>query len=179
MPREDRHLFRFPNHNAGETLDKRRPIAAILARRGYRVAEVTISFHDWAFHDPYARCLERGDGKSVEWLKATYLAQAEKAIDGARAESRAIYGRDIAQVMLLHLGDMNSVMTKPLLDLLRRKSFDVVPLAEAERDPAYETRPDVAMPGGSMLFGQVRAERKLPEPPQAESFLPKLAEVCK
>lgn len=179
MPRDDWHWFRFPYLNAGETLEKRRRIAAFLAGRGYRTAEVTISFHDWAFHDPYARCLARGDAKSVEWLKATYLAQAEKAIDGARAESRALYGRDVAHVMLLHLGDLNSVMTRPLLELLRRKSFDVVPLAEAQRDAAYKERPDVALPGGATLFGQVRAERKLPDPPEGEPFLPQLAEVCK
>jgi peptidoglycan/xylan/chitin deacetylase (PgdA/CDA1 family) len=179
MPREDWHWFRFPYLNAGETLEKRRRIEAFLAGRGYRVAEVTASFNDWAFHDPYARCLTRGDTKSVEWLKRTYLDEARHSIEDARAQSRAVYGRDIAQVLLLHLGDLNAVMTKPLLALLHSLSFDVVPLPKAERDPAYARRPDVALPSGATLFDQVRAEKHLPAPPQRESVLQRLAELCK
>jgi peptidoglycan/xylan/chitin deacetylase (PgdA/CDA1 family) len=178
MPREDWRWFRFPFLNMGETLQKRRRIAAFLAGRGYRVAEVTISFNDWAFHDPYARCVARGDTKSVEWLKETYLEEARRSLDDARAESKALYGRDIAHVMLLHLGDLNSVMTKPLLALLRERSFDVIPLAEAESDAAYAERPDVALPHGATLFEQVRAEKQVPAPPGRESVLPRLAEMC-
>jgi peptidoglycan/xylan/chitin deacetylase (PgdA/CDA1 family) len=179
MPREDWRWFRFPYLNTGETLEKRRRIEAFLAGRGYRVAEVTISFNDWAYHDPYARCLARGDRKSVEWLKATYLDEARRSIDEARAESRELFGREIAHVMLLHLGDLNAVMTRPLLELLREKSFEVVPLAQAERDAAYAERPDVAVPHGATLFGQVRAQRQKPAPPGRESVLPRLAELCR
>ena len=140
---------------------------------------MTISFHDWAFHDPYARCQSRGDQQSVAWLKRTYIDEASQSIDEARAEARALYGREIAHVMLLHLGDLNAVMTKPLLELLRERSFDVVPLEEVQRDPAYAERPDVAVPYGANLFEQVRAQKQLPAPPGRESVLPRLAELCK
>jgi peptidoglycan/xylan/chitin deacetylase (PgdA/CDA1 family) len=179
MPRDDWRWFRFPYLKEGETPEKRRRIADFLGRRGYRVAEVTISFNDWAYHDPYARCLARGDSRSVAWLKSTYLAEAGRSIDEARAESRALYGREIAQVMLLHLGDLNAIMTRPLLALLRERSFEVVPLEEAQRDPAYAERPDVALPSGSSLFDRVRAQKQLPAPPGRESVLPRLAELCK
>jgi peptidoglycan/xylan/chitin deacetylase (PgdA/CDA1 family) len=179
MPREDWRWFRFPFLNAGETLEKRRRIESFLTGRGYRVAEVTISFDDWAYHDPYARCLARGDRKSVEWLKATYLDEARKSIDEARRQSRELYGREIAHVMLLHLGDLNAVMTRPLLALLRQLSFDVVPLPDAQKDAAYAKRPDVAVPHGATLLDQVRAERQLASPPGRPSVLPRLAELCK
>ena len=179
MPRDDWRWFRFPFLNAGETLEKRRRIADFLARRGYRVAEVTISFNDWAYHDPYARCLARGDRESVAWLRSTYLDEARKSIEEARRESRELYGREIAHVMLLHLGDLNAVMTRPLLALLRELSFDVVPLAEAQRDPAYAERPDIAIPHGATLLDQVRAQKERPAPPARESVLPRLADLCK
>jgi peptidoglycan-N-acetylglucosamine deacetylase len=179
MPRDDWRWFRFPYLNMGETLEKRRRIADFLARRGYRVAEVTISFNDWAYHDPYARCLARGDSQSVAWLKSTYLDEARKSIDEARRDSRQLFGREIAHVMLLHLGDLNTVMMRPLLALLRDGSFDVVPLAEAQGDPAYAERPDVAVPHGATLFDEVRAQKGLPAPAGRESVLPRLAELCK
>lgn len=179
MPREDWRWFRFPYLNMGDTLEKRRRIEAFLSRRGYRVAEVTISFNDWAYHDPYARCRARGDRKSVDWLKSTYLEEARQSVEEARAEARELYGREIAHVMLLHLGDLNAVMTKPLLALLREKSFDVVPLAEAQRDAAYAERPDVAIPHGATLFDEVRAQKQRPAPQRRESVLPRLAELCR
>lgn len=179
MGKEDWRWFRFPFLHAGETAEKRRAVEDGLAQKGYRVAEVTIDFSDWAYHDPYARCRAKGDTKSVAWLKKTYLEEAARSIDEARAASRALYGREIPQVMLLHLGDLNAVMTKPLLGLLRSRSFGVVPLAEAQADAAYAVRPAVALPHGASLFGQVRAERGLPGPPADESVRKKVAEVCR
>ncbi len=158
MGKSDWHWFRFPYLNAGDTLEKRRAVQAALAQKGYRVAEVTIDFADWAYHDPYARCLAKGDARAVGWLKKTYLEEADRSIQAARAESRALYGREVAHVLLLHLGDLNAVMTKPLLGLLRARSFDVVPLAVAQADPAYAERPDVALPYGATLFEQVRVQ---------------------
>jgi peptidoglycan/xylan/chitin deacetylase (PgdA/CDA1 family) len=179
MGKEDWRWFRFPYLNAGETPEKRRAVEAGLAQKGYRVAEVTIDFADWAYHDTYARCRAKGDTQAVAWLKKTYLEEAARSIDAARAESRALYGREIAHVMLLHLGDLNAVMTKPLLGLLRSRSFDVVPLAEAQADAAYAARPAVAVPHGATLFGQVRAERGLPDAPEGPSVRPKIAELCR
>ena len=54
----------------------------------------------------------------------------------------------------------------------------MVPLAVAQDDAAYAERPDVALPHGATLFGQVRAERGLPDPPERESVRPKIAELC-
>lgn len=179
MGQEDWRFFRFPNLNAGETSEKRRAVEAWLAARGYRVAEVTIDFSDWGYHGAYARCLAKGDTAAVGVLKKTYLEEAARSIDAARAEARAVYGREIAHVMLLHLGDLNAVMTKPLLGLLSSRSFEVVPLAEAQKDPVYAKRPDVALPHGATLFTQVRAEKGLPPVPARESVLPKLAELCR
>jgi peptidoglycan/xylan/chitin deacetylase (PgdA/CDA1 family) len=179
MAREDWRWFRFPFLHVGETPQKRSRIAGFLARRGYRVAEVSVSFHDWAYHDPYARCQARGDAQSVAWLKKTYLDEARRSIEEARDASRALFGREIAHVMLLHLGDLNAVMTAPLLALLRELSFDVVSLEDAQRDPAYAPRPEAGFPSGEGLFEQVRAERRIPPPPDRESVLPRLAELCR
>lgn len=178
MGKSDWRWFRFPYLNAGDTVEKRRAVQAALAQKGYRVAEVTIDFADWAYHDPYARCLAKGDTGAVGWLKKTYLEEADRSIRAARAESRALYGREVAHVMLLHLGDLNAVMTKPLLGLLGARSFDVVPLAEAQADPAYAERPDVALPYGATLFEQVRVQKGLPAFPERESVRAKIQELC-
>jgi peptidoglycan-N-acetylglucosamine deacetylase len=179
MGKEDWRWFRFPYLNAGDTVEKRRAVQAGLEQKRYRVAEVTIDFADWAYHDTYARCRAAGDTRAVGWLKKTYLEEAGRSIEEARAASRALYGREIAHVMLLHLGDLNAVMTKPLLGLLRARSFDVVPLAVAQADPAYAERPDVALAHGATLFEQVRVQKGLPAFPERESVRTKIQELCR
>ncbi len=64
MKDADWHWFRYPYLREGETLEKRHAVATLLKDRGYRVAQVTLNFDDYAYNDPYTRCMgeERRSG---------------------------------------------------------------------------------------------------------------------
>ncbi|MGH9642376.1 MAG: polysaccharide deacetylase family protein, partial [Terriglobales bacterium] len=51
MGGKDWHWFRYPYLNEGDTLAKRHAVRNYLRERGYRVAQVTIDFQDWAWND--------------------------------------------------------------------------------------------------------------------------------
>jgi peptidoglycan/xylan/chitin deacetylase (PgdA/CDA1 family) len=55
MAGQDWRWFRFPFLGEGDTPEKRAGVRAFLAGQGYRIAQVTMSFSDYAFNDPYAR----------------------------------------------------------------------------------------------------------------------------
>jgi peptidoglycan-N-acetylglucosamine deacetylase len=179
MSGADWHWFRYPYLRSGDTIEKRRAVSAMLRRHGYRVAEVTLDFEDWAYHDPYARCVAKNDQESVKWLKETYLARAAESLTVGREAAQALYGRDIGHVMLLHVGGLNAVMMPSLLGLLRDRGFDLVTLDEAQKDPAYAVEPAVALPYGGTLFEQVYAQKQLQRPGRSDSPRPRLAELCK
>jgi peptidoglycan/xylan/chitin deacetylase (PgdA/CDA1 family) len=179
MPDGDWHWFRFPYLCEGDTLDKRRAAAAMLRRHGYRVAQVTLSFDDWAYHEPYARCLARGDQAAVAWLKESYLTRAGESIAAGRAAAEKIYGRDVNHVMLLHVGGLNAVMMPALLALLRERGLDLVTLPEAQGDPAYAMDPDVPLAGGATLLDRMMAAKRIEPPPRSASPLSRLAEICR
>ena len=178
MAGQDWHWLRFPYLRAGETLEKRRAAAAMLRRHGYRVAEVTLSFDDWAYHGPYARCVARGDPQAIEWLKGSYLQRAAESIDLGRRTAQQLYGRDITHVMLLHVGAFNTVMLPSLLELLAKRGFELVTLEEAQRDAAYAEELDVAMPGGATLLDQMTAAKHATPLPYAEPPFARLAGLC-
>ena len=138
--------LRYPYLDQGETPEKREAVAAFLKERGYRVADVTVSFDDWAYNDAYARCMEKGDGVALAWLAATFMERAEASLAAARTEARHTCGRDIAHVMLLHVGGFTSNMLPRLLDLVERRGFRLVTLDEAEADPVYAAGLDRACP---------------------------------
>jgi peptidoglycan-N-acetylglucosamine deacetylase len=175
----DWHWFRYPYLHMGDTIEKRHAAAAMLRQHGYRTAQVTINFNDWAFHEPYARCVGRSDPAAIAWLKETYMAQASASIDAAQKASRLAYGRDIRHVMLLHAGGFNAVMLPSLFALLKERGFQLVTLEEAESDPAYAAEPDLVVPSGATLLDEALAAKQIPRPPQPESPLAKLAEICR
>ncbi len=179
MGDEGWHWLRFPYLREGDTLEKRHAVRRFLAENGYRVAQVTVSFDDYAYNDPYARCLAKNDTGAVEWMKQSYLQRAERSLSDAQAGAQRLYGRDIAHVMLLHIGGFETVMLPRLLDLLEQRGFQLVTLAEAEADPAYAVDPDVALAGGATLLDQVAAARGLSAPPSADDALARLAGLCR
>jgi peptidoglycan/xylan/chitin deacetylase (PgdA/CDA1 family) len=177
MGREDWHWFRYPYLSEGEDPARRAAVRAILARRGYRIAAVTMDFSDWQWTAPYARCRSLRDEAALAELERLYLRSAEESAAFYRDLSKRLYGRDIPYVLLLHTGSFDSRMLPRLVQLYRRKGFRFVTLPEAERDPVYREDVDPALPAGVQgLEGRARA-RAIPLPPRTD-FAARLAAIC-
>ena len=173
----DWHWLRYPYLHEGETAQKRQAVAAFLKARGYRVAEVTLSFNDWAYNDPYARCLTKDDFDSIEWMRESYLRRAGESITAGQEAARRVWGRNVAHVMLLHIGALQTVMLPELLDLLEQRGFRLVTLHEAEGDAAYATAAGVA-PGAEPTPLEKMAAA-LPAAAAADDALARLGGLCR
>jgi peptidoglycan/xylan/chitin deacetylase (PgdA/CDA1 family) len=178
MADRDWHWFRYPYLKEGDTPEKHRLVRDMLERRGYRVAEVTLSFDDYAYNDPYARCAARKDQDGLAWLERSYQERAAKSLDRGREEARAYVGHDIGHVMLLHIGAFETVMLPKLLDLLEQQRFTLTTLEDAQKDPAYHTVPDTGGTWSGTLFDQMAAARKRPPAPPGDVFA-RLDALCR
>ena len=179
MGSEDWHWLRFPFLDEGDNLEKHRALEAFLAEHGYRVAEVTLSFGDYAYSVPYARCVAKNDRQGLEQLKQSYLDGAAKSLDEGRAVSVELFGRDIKHVMLLHIGSIEAVMLPELLRLLKQRGFTLVTLAQAESDPAYAMHPDSPDHWNGTFLEQMMRSRHLAMPKDSTDWLSKLDAVCR
>jgi peptidoglycan/xylan/chitin deacetylase (PgdA/CDA1 family) len=179
MTDQDWHWFRFPFLREGDTGGKHHAIAAFLKERGYKVAEVTLSFGDYAYNDPYARCLAKNDQQGIEWLQERYLAAASESLSQGQEMSNLIYGRDIKHVMLLHVGGFETVMLPQLLQLLKRRNFKLVTLPEAESDPAYRIDPNLTSDWSGTFLQQMMVAKHIPEPPHSDDAFAKLDALCR
>ncbi|MBU4433869.1 MAG: polysaccharide deacetylase family protein [Alphaproteobacteria bacterium] len=133
----DWRWFRFPFLSEGETPAKRTAVRALLKARGYHTASVTMSFGDYAWNEPYARCVEKGDQTAIADLEASYLKAAEQSLTYSRGLSATLYGKDIPYVLLMHLGAFDARMAPRLLALYQSLGVTLVTLHEAEKDPFY------------------------------------------
>jgi peptidoglycan/xylan/chitin deacetylase (PgdA/CDA1 family) len=170
------HWLRYPYLHEGDTLEKRRAVRAQLSQRGYLIAQVTLDFHDYLWNSAYARCHANADNKSIEWLRASYLAAASQQLDADRQMAKMVFGREISHVLLLHLGAFSSSILPDLLNLLHQKGFKLVTLGEAQRDRAYQSDPD-APPGGTLL-GQWMNARALKYPDMPATPDQQLETIC-
>ncbi|WP_044563207.1 polysaccharide deacetylase family protein [Azospirillum sp. B4] len=175
----DWHWLRFPYLHIGETPRKRREVAAFLKDHGYRVAEVTLSFNDYIYNAPYARCMAKGDQAAVAQLRRNYLDRAAESLDVGRRQAQSLYGRDVRHVMLLHIGGFETVMLPDLLSLMKAKGVAFVPLATAEADPIYATNPDTPSDGTGGLLDREMAARKLTPPARSPDPTPWLDGLCR
>jgi peptidoglycan/xylan/chitin deacetylase (PgdA/CDA1 family) len=165
MGKRARRWFRYPYLAQGDDPGRRAEIRRFLAARNYRIAAVTVDFGDYAWNEPYARCAEKGDDAAIESLERSYLDGARESIAGARNLARALYGRDIDYVLLLHIGAFDARMLPRLLALFRQEGFGFTSLARAERDPAYADDVDPSSGAGPWTLAQRATARGIAVPP--------------
>ena len=177
--KSDWHWFRYPFLWEGETLEKRHAVRAWLKEHGYRVAQVTLDFEDYAWNDAYGRCSTKADAAAIEWLKQSYLESAAEHIKLGREEEQIAFGHEIPNVLLLHATAFTTLMLPDLVELLRKQGFRFASLPKVERNPAYAQDPDAALQYGGTLPDQFMDSRKLPYPPYKPKPMEKLQSVCR
>ncbi|HKW16066.1 MAG TPA: polysaccharide deacetylase family protein [Terriglobales bacterium] len=166
MKNQDWHWLRFPFLAEGDTPEKRNAIRVFLAQRGYRVAGVTMSFSDYLWNEPYARCKAKSDNKSISELESTYLQAARDYADFSRELSHRLYNRDIPYVLLMHVGAFDAEMLPRLLQVYREEGFEFVTLRQAEKDEFYRNDVNLKLPASADSLEQMMAKRGLPLPPR-------------
>jgi len=176
---EEWHWFRYPYLHEGDTVEKRRAVRAYLKAHGYRIAQVTLDWEDYLWNTAYARCVAKGDTKSNEWLRSSYLNTASEFLDLGRAQAKLIYGHEINYVLLMHLGAFSSMILPDALDLLKKKGFKLVTLEEAEGDAAYEGDPDVGLHDAGTLLDQWMQVKQIKYPEHAEKPYKEIESVCR
>lgn len=132
--------FRHPYLETGAPEAVKREINDWLAAHGYRIAPVTIDANDWEFAEPYDAAIARHDEARRLQIKAQYLAYTDRTVGWYQSASNALFGRQIAFVMLLHATRLNADSIDDLADILKRRRLRGVSIEEAMKDPAYRTR---------------------------------------
>lgn len=167
MDGADWHWLRFPYLAEGNTIEKKTGIRVYLAQHGYKIAGVTMSFADYDWNEPYARCSEKSNQAKIHWLEVSYLRAAEDDIQYRHAMAEQLFEHDIPYVLLMHIGAFDARMLPRLLAMYKRHGFTFVSLADAEKDPFYRFDVDPKLvPGPDTLEGAME-EKHLPLPKHA------------
>jgi len=165
MGDKDWRWLRYPFLSEGDTPEKRLAVRAWLANNHYKIASVTMSFGDYAFNDPYARCVAKGDAAVVADLEQRFLEGAAAVADRARAMSKTLYGKDIPYVLLMHGGAFDARMAPRLFKLYQDRGFGFTTLDKAERHPFYKTDVNPGLPPQPTTLEDALRAKGLPVSP--------------
>ena len=149
--------FRYPFLHSGTTTEVHQTIVDFLDRHGYRVAPVTVDYADYTFASAWRRELRAGRIDVAERIRQAYLEQVDVGFDRAERASIEVFGREIAQILLIHCNELNAMTLRESIQRMRARGYTFVTLDDAMRDEAYQ-RPDTfAGSGGSWIGRSARA----------------------
>lgn len=173
-------VFRYPFLQQGDTVDKRDGVRRFLDENGYVVADVTIDADDWAFSAPFVRCAERGDQSTLTALRRSFVREHVEELRRIRAVTRALAGRQVPQVLLLHAGAADADAIDALLTAFEAEGARWVGLRAALADPFYAPAMHAPVPFGSALPYVLAGERglKIDPPVWARGLEAQLRAVC-
>lgn len=138
----DWKVFRFPYLREPADETSRLELRHELTARGYRIADVTIDFWDYAWNAPFVRCSQRGDARAAAALTATFVDYALAFLRWSDGAVRRSLGRRIPHVLLLHFGAIDAAALDALLTAYENKArVRWISLERALADPAYQLPP--------------------------------------
>lgn len=167
--------LRYPYLHSGATAEAHQAIVDFLDKRKYRHAPVTVDYADYTFAGAYTRELRRGNIEVADRIKQAYVDQVDVGFNYAEKSSMELYGREIAQILLIHCNELNSVSLRDSIARMRKRGYTFISLDEAMKDEAYQ-RPDTfAGPGGSWLSrtATVMGRKLTPETVALRPVVPK------
>lgn len=168
--------FRHPFLHAGQELETRRAFETFLARRGYRIAPVTIDNQEWVFAEVYAMAKERGDSATADRVAAAYITYMEEVFDFFEKLSVQVVGYEVKQVLLLHANPLNADHFGELVAMMKGRGYEFVSIDEALKDPAYRLADTYAGPMGLSWIHRWASSKgmKTREEPREPEFVARL-----
>lgn len=164
MQHKDYHYFRYPYLSEGNTQEKRNTVRQFLFNNGYKIAPVTVDFFEYEWINPYVRCTKKNDIKSIEWLRKSYIEQANDALIISRELSLMLFNRDIKHVLLIHINAFTTDMLDELLTSYEKQGVKFISLKNALEDDVYKINRDIVRDRAYTFLNQVRLSRKLKNP---------------
>jgi peptidoglycan/xylan/chitin deacetylase (PgdA/CDA1 family) len=131
--------FRHPFLHVGNTKAKADSLQDFLATHGYRVAPVTIDNDDYLFAHAFAQARAGQDSALAGQIGSDYISYMQEKLRYFERQARALFGRDIRQILLIHASMLNAEYMDSLAAMYRKNGYRFITMDRAVEDEAYST----------------------------------------
>ncbi len=171
--------FRHPFLQTGRSLEIKSEFDKFLAKHGYTIAPVSHDNADYIFARAYDIAFDRGDKKLMQQVGEAYVPYMEAKLDYWERQSVKIFGREIAQTLLIHANSINAEYFDDLAAMFKKRGYKFVDLETALKDDAYRQPDTFVGPAGISWLHRWTLdkgrEHVLPNEPMVPDFVLKLS----
>lgn len=140
--------FRHPYLHTGLSLESKHAIDNFIKEHGYRIAPVSFDNSEWIYSAAYDKAVKEKDEKMKTKIGEDYLVYMKQKLEYWESQSQALFGRNIAQTLLVHANALNAEYFGDLCDIFRKKNYEFVTLDEALNDEAYKSKDEFVKNNG-------------------------------
>ncbi len=130
--------FRYSNLQRGNTKAKRDSIVDMITNFNLTIAPVSIDNEEYVYNKLYVDTLCKGNLKAAEEIAEKYIDYMLEISNSTDSLAKALRGREIKHIMLMHSNLLNSRYLGTLLDRLKADGWTFISLEEALKDPIYK-----------------------------------------
>ena len=130
------HYYRPPYTQTGHDDVEKRAFEAFLGAHGYVIAPFTVEHDDYIYGCVFDHATESEQRTAII---RDYLTHLDVALATFESMSQQLFGRQIPQVLLVHVTRLNAESISSTLDRLVLHGYRFISLEEALQDPAYQT----------------------------------------
>ncbi|QJB36541.1 polysaccharide deacetylase family protein [Chitinophaga oryzae] len=131
--------FRFPFNAMGKDSLAQAATIGYLKEKGYTAVPFTVESSDYMFEQAYQEALKKRDHHKAKDIGAAYIRYTLFSFDYFEKLAREVFGRDIPQVYLCHVNQLNADYYTTLVKALQQRGYQCISLEQAMQDKAYAT----------------------------------------
>ena len=131
--------FSYPFLNTGRTTEDKNQFENWLNARGLKSVKYTFDNSEWLYSFAYDVARKDNDVNTMKEIRAAYLEYMTKMTAHFEAYSMDLFGRDIAQTLVLTSSRLVADTADDFFGMLAKRGYQFVSMDEAQADDAYQT----------------------------------------
>jgi beta-lactamase regulating signal transducer with metallopeptidase domain/peptidoglycan/xylan/chitin deacetylase (PgdA/CDA1 family) len=131
--------FSYPFLNTGKTAQDRARFEKWLQEKNLAPVKYTVDNSEWMYSYAYDMARNDNDVNTMAEIRAAFVKYMSEMFDHYEAYSQEMFGRDIAQTMVLTPSRLIADSGDELFGMLEKRGYRFVSMDEALADEAYKT----------------------------------------
>lgn len=129
--------FRFPYNDAGKDEQQHKAAQDMLDSIGLISTPFTVESSDWMFNALYEYYLAKDSIVQAKKILSAYIGATMRSFEWMDTLTAAQYGRSVKHIFLCHDNAITADCLPSIIDLLRKKGYEIIDLNMAMKDPIY------------------------------------------
>jgi beta-lactamase regulating signal transducer with metallopeptidase domain len=173
--------FSYPYLNTGKSAEDRDKFEGWLNTQGLASVRYTIDNQEWMYSYAYDMARNDNDLNTMKEVRAAFIEYMSKMFDHYEKYSSEMFGRDIAQTMVLTPSRLVADSADELFGMIKKRGYKFVSMSDAQADVAYQTSEDFSGHAGISWFERWRMKQGQPllDEPKVDAEVQKIWEAKK